>query len=49
MLNCPEIGLRGGVLIAVAVMKPVVLKSRKMLATKSVGPVLETFWNHKFE
>lgn len=42
-LNNPDIGLNAGVLIAIDVPNPVTEKSKKMYATRSEGPVLDTY------
>lgn len=42
MLNIPEMGLRLGELIDVAVPNPVIGKSKKKLATRSFKPVFDT-------
>lgn len=42
MLKIPEIGLRVGEPIELAVPKPVIGKSKKILATRSLVPVLDT-------
>lgn len=43
MLKMPEIGLSSGELIDVEVPNPVIEKSRRMFALRSVVPVLATF------
>lgn len=42
-LKSPDIGLSPGELIEVAVPKPVIGKSKKILATRSLEPVLATW------